>query len=149
MKSDANITIIAFCGTNTELQKKLELLETPSNIKLISLGYCDDVFEYIAMADLFCGKSGANALAEAAYCGIPIMITRCITYIEKDTRKYHTKTVKGAMYIPSARAAAKKITEFAKDRSLLAPYAENISKLKGISGEEMIADIIYEATQIK
>ncbi len=149
MKSDANITIIAFCGTNTELQKKLELIETPSNIKLIPLGYCEDVFEYIAMADLFCGKSGANALAEAAYCGIPIMITRCITYIEKDTRKYHTKTVKGAMYVPSARAAAKKITEFAKERSLLAPYAENISKLKGISGEEMIADMLYEATQIK
>ena len=147
LRSRSDITLIALCGTNDKLKSRLESLDAPKNIKLMPIGYCEDIFEYIALADLFCGKSGANSLAEAAYFGVPIMVNKCITYIERHNKNYYVKKIKGALYVPSARLAAKKIEKFAKYPELLAPYKANISALYGISGEESIADIIYEATK--
>lgn len=147
LKSKSDITIIALCGTNDGLKELLDKLKTPEKVKLLSVAYSEDVFEYIALSDLFCGKAGANSLAEAAYFGVPIMVTKCITYIERHNKNYYTKKVKGAMYVPSAYLAAKKIMKFANDPSLLEPYKKNISKLYGVSGEETVADIIYEAAK--
>jgi len=149
LKSKSDITIIALCGTNDKLKEDLDSLEAPENIKLMSVGYCPDIFEYIALADLFCGKSGANSLAEAAYFGVPIMVNKCITYIEKHNKNYYVRKVKGALYVPSAYLAARKIERFAKSPELLKPYKDNISVLYGISGEDMIADIIYKAAKNK
>ncbi len=149
LKSKSDITLIALCGTNDKLKYRLESLETPKNIKLMPIGYCPDIFEYIALADLFCGKSGANSLAEAAYFGVPIMINKCITYIERHNKNYYVRKIKGALYVPSAKLAARKIEKFAGSPELLKPYKDNISALYGISGEDIIADIIYEAAKNK
>jgi UDP-N-acetylglucosamine:LPS N-acetylglucosamine transferase len=147
LKTRSDITVISLCGTNDALKKRLDTFKTSESVKLLAISYCEDIFEYIALADLFCGKSGANSLAEAAYFGVPIMITKCITYIEKHNKNYYTRKIKGALYVPSAYLAAKKILRFASDRSLLEPYRKNISKLYGISGEEIVADIIYDAAK--
>lgn len=149
LKKRADITIIALCGTNDKLKEDLDSLEAPENIKLISVGYREDIFEYIALADLFCGKSGANSLAEAAYFGVPIMVNKCITYIEKHNKNYYVRKVKGALYVPSAHLAARKIERFAESPKLLKSYKDNISALYGISGEEIVADIIYNAAKNK
>ena len=149
LNSKEDITLVALCGTNDSLKERLERLETPKNIKIISMPYCEDIFEYIALADLLCGKSGANSLAEAAYFGVPIMVNRCITYIERHNKNYYVKKVKGALYVPSSRLAARKIERFASSPELLKPYKENISALYGISGEEIVADIIYDAAMNK
>ncbi len=149
LNTNADITIIALCGTNDALKQRLDALKISDKVKLLAIPYCENVFEYIALADLFCGKSGANSLAEAAYFGVPIMVNKCITYIERHNKNYYTRKVKGALYVPSAYLAAKKILKFANDRALLEPYRKNISKLYGVSGEEVVADIIYEATKIK
>lgn len=149
LKSGSDITLIALCGTNDRLKERLDMLEAPNNIKVISVGYCHDIFEYIAVADLICGKAGANSLAEAAYFGVPIMINKCITYIERHNKNYYVRKIKGALYVPSAYLAARKIEKFAQSPELLKPYKDNISSLYGISGEEMIADIIYKAATNK
>ncbi len=145
LKSKEDITIIAICGTNDELKMRLDTLDTPNNIKLIPLGYTNNILEYIALSDLFCGKAGANALAESAYFGVPIMVTTCATYIERHTKNYYVKKVGGALYIPSSRRAAKYISHFAGGRKAIDKYKTRISKLEGVSGEDSVADIIYRA----
>lgn len=145
LSSGEKLTLLALCGTNDALKTRLDSLTPPENIDLRVIGFCDNVLEYVSLSDLFCGKAGANALAEAAYFGIPLMITKCATYIERHTKNYYKKTVKGALYIPSAKRAAKKIKKFARRPALLDPYREAIGTLRGISGEEQIADLLYEA----
>ena len=149
LKSKEDITVIAICGTNDVLKTRLDKLTAPGNIKLISLGYTEDILEYIALSDLFCGKAGANALAEAGYFGVPIIVSLCATYIERHTKNYYVKKVGGALYIPSARRAAKRISFFAKDRNAIERYKTCISRLEGISGEDAVADIIFAAATEK
>ena len=139
------MTVIALCGTNKPLYERLKELSEKVSFDLIVLPYTDRVAEYIAASDLYVGKSGANSVAEPAALGVPIMITKCITYIEKNIKNYYVRDVKGAMYVPNARRAAKKILAFAKDPMALEPYASRLSEL---SKEEFdpyaTADLLWD-----
>ena len=128
LKSKKPITILALCGMNHELYLALEQLskKTPKHIQLIAVDFTDKMLEYLACADLFAGKSGANAIAEPASMGIPIIVTKCITYIEKGIKKYYVKKLKGAIYIPNCRRAAKRIIKFAENPELLKPLRDNL-----------------------
>ena len=139
------MTVVALCGTNAELYKKLNALSHNGDIDIVALPFTDKVAEYIAAADLYVGKSGANSVAEPAALGVPIMITKCITYIERNIKNYYVRDVKGAMYVPSARRAAKKIAELAKASEGLKKYADN---LRLLSAEEFdpyaTADLLWD-----
>ena len=141
------LTIIALCGTNDEMRARIEKLETSPTVRIIAVGYEEDILGYIAVADLFLGKGGANSMAEPAYFGVPVIITKCITYIEKGMKKYYVNKVGGALYIPNAKRAAEKVLEFARDRSHLVPYAQKMATLRECYGAEKIADLIWQRLQ--
>ncbi len=148
MCSKEKMTVIALCGTNEELYKKLSELEksTPEHIRLIAVDFTDRVLEYITCADVFAGKSGANSIAEPASLGIPIIVTKCITYIERGIKNYYVRKIKGAVYIPSAHRAAAKLEKFAKDPSLLECYRTNLlTSNRQHYDAEASADVIYNA----
>ena len=142
-----DITVIALCGTNEELRERLENLATSPTVRIIPVGYSDDVLGYIACADLFMGKGGANSMAEPAYFGVPVIITKCITYIEKGMKKYYVNKVGGALFIPDPEKAGQKAIEFARDRDSLKPYAERMRSLREGYGADKIADLIWERLQ--
>ncbi len=147
MNSKQPMTIIALCGMNHELYRKLKAKEsqTPSHIRLIAVDFTDKVLEYIAVADVFAGKSGANAIAEPAALGIPIIVTKCITYIERGIKNYYVRKIKGAIYRPSSRLAARKIERFAQNRELLKKYQDNLKNShRQHFDAEASADLIWE-----
>ena len=145
LRSKQRMTVIALCGMNEALAKKLEALSTTDNIRLISLGFTDKVLEYICVADLFVGKSGANSMAEPAALGVPIIVTKCITYVERGIKDFYVNTLKGGLYIPSSRLAAKKIVYFSQHRDELNKYHEHlISNPIASYDAEATADLIWE-----
>lgn len=129
LKSAQPMTVIALCGMNKQLYLRLSEIQknTPAHIRLIAVDFTDNVLEYLACANIFVGKSGANSVAEPASLGVPIIITKCITYIEKGIKKYYVRKLKGAIYIPSARLAARQIEKFAKNPQLLEPMKRNLA----------------------
>ena len=144
IKLKTPMTIIALCGMNEELLKKLKNIDTPDGIRLIPLGFTDKVIEYIAVANIFAGKSGANSMAEPAALGVPIIVTKCSTYIERSIKNYYVGTLKGGLYIPSSRLAAKKISFFAEHPSELEKYHKNlISNPIASYDAEATADLIW------
>lgn len=138
------ITMIALCGTNKALYERLSSAETPSGIRIIPVSFTTDVLKYVSVADIFCGKSGANSIAEAAYYGVPIIITRCITYIERKIKNYYVKEIKGALYIPSATLASKRILDFAEHPEKLELYKKNLDPIAGQYGSDDIADLLWD-----
>ena len=145
LKMKAPMTIIALCGINEELYKKLDKLVAPKPIKLIPVGFTDKVLEYICVADLFVGKSGANSMAEPAALGVPIIVTKCITYVERSIKNFYVHTLKGGEYIPSSRLAAKKIVFFSQNRDALNKYRKNlISNPIASYDAEATADLIWQ-----
>ncbi len=149
-KSKQKITVIALCGMNKELYIRLLALSEHSqkNVRLIPVDFTDKVLEYIAAADVFVGKSGANSVAEPAALGIPIIITKCITYIERGIKNYYVHKIKGAIYLPSAHRAARRIEHFASEPSLLEPYRKSlVSSPRFHYDAEATADILWEHIQ--
>ena len=140
----ADMRIIAVCGKNAEGEARLRALSPSGPTRLDVYGYADDILKLVAMADIFVGKSGANSMAEPTFFGLPIIITKCITPIETNTRKYYTGTVGNAMYIPSPRKAAAKIAHFASHREEMEPYIGKAYTRAGKYGAEYIADMIYD-----
>ncbi len=153
--SKQKMTLIALCGMNSELYNSLCALSKATSrcVRLIPVGFTDRVLEYISAADVFVGKGGANSVAEPAALGIPIIITKCITYIERGIKNYYVHNVKGAIYLPSARRATKRIERLASNPALLEPYRKNLSvRIRASYDAEASADIIWadiEALQQK
>ena len=144
LKTDAKLTLFALCGTNRDLFERLSSIKATEGVKLIPISFTNDVLKYIAASDLFCGKSGANSMAEPAFFGVPIIITRSITYIERKIKKYYVKELGGALSIPFPRLAAKKIAYFSEHREALEPYSKGLDKVKGKSGTESVSDLLYD-----
>jgi UDP-N-acetylglucosamine:LPS N-acetylglucosamine transferase len=145
LRIKAPMTVIALCGMNEELHKKLKTLRVPENMRLISIGFTDKVLEYICAADLFVGKSGANSMAEPAALGVPIIVTKCITYVERSIKNFYVHTLKGGIYIPCSRMAAKKIVFFSQNRTELNKYRQNlISNPIASYDAEATADLIWQ-----
>ncbi|MBP3370500.1 MAG: O-antigen ligase family protein [Clostridia bacterium] len=145
--ADMPITIVALCGTNDELCKHLqELSKTcPDHVKLIALNFTDKITRYIAASDIYVGKSGANSISEPASLGVPIIVTKCITYIERGIKNYYVRNLKGAMYIPNSKLAAKKICEFARSPEKLEPYRKNLMIApETLYNAEASADLIWQ-----
>ena len=149
LKSGAELTVIVLCGTNEELYRRLNEIRDTGSIRLIPVSFTNDVLKYVAAADLFCGKSGANSMAEPAFFGVPIIVTRCITYIERGIKNYYVKELGGAMYIPIPSLAAKKIIYFSEHREELKKYSDNLSSAAGRAGTDEIADLLYERLKTK
>lgn len=144
---DVPITIIALCGTNEKLAQQLEELshECPEHITLLSFGFTDRIIEYIAASDLYVGKSGANSIAEPAALGVPIIVSKCATYVERGIKNYYVRDLKGAMYIPSSRLAANAVIKFARTPSLLEPYRKHLNEAPDeLFNADASADLIWK-----
>ena len=139
------MTLIALCGTNDALFERLSTVQPPEGIRLIPVAFTDRVLEYLAASDLFVGKSGANSMAEPAALAIPIIVTKCITYIERGIKNYYVRDLRGALYIPSSLAAAKKIVHFSEHRDELKKYRDRLAAVQSdVYNAEATADLIWQ-----
>lgn len=138
------MTIMAVCGKNTEGAKRLRALECAEGIDLRVFEFTDKMLEFLCMADLYVGKSGANSIAEPTFFGLPVILTKCITPIEVGTKKYYKDIIGNALFIRSVKKAAAKIVYFASHREELAALAANTAKRKGDYGADQLADLIYQ-----
>ena len=101
------------------------------------------MLQLVCMSDVFVGKSGANSMAEPTFFGMPIIITKCITPIESGIKKYYTKIVGNAMYIPDPAKAARTLADMAAHREKAEPYIYRARWCAGEYGADKVADLIY------
>lgn len=145
LKTDKPLTIIALCGTNKTLYEKLCEITPPKNIRLIPVSFTNKVLEYICIADVFVGKSGANSMAEPAALSVPIIITKCITYVERSIKNYYVHSLKGGMYIPNSKRAAKKVISFIDNKKELEKLRKNLTdNPQARYDAEATADLIWQ-----
>lgn len=143
-KSHKNLLVFALCGTNGKLYERLKNLQTSPSVRVVPVAFTDKVLEYLAISDVCVGKSGANSMAEPAFFGVPVIITKCITYIEKGIKKYYVDEVGGALYIPNVKKAVKTVEKFAENENERKFYADKMVKLRKDFGAEAVADLIYD-----
>lgn len=144
LKRDLNVTLIAVCGKNEKLYEQMKGWKSGKNCTFHPVGFTDRMLEYLACADLFCGKSGANVLAEACFFGVPQIVTNNATHIERMNRKYYVRDIKTALKIFNAGKVADKIGEFAADPEKLAPFKRAAEAQHENYGAEKSARQVFE-----
>ncbi|MCM1546678.1 MAG: hypothetical protein NC033_06575 [Clostridiales bacterium] len=144
IKRDLNVNLIAVCGKNEELYNQMKGWETGKNCAFHPVGFTDKMLEYMACADLFCGKSGANVFFEACFFGVPQIVTNTATHIEKFNCRYFVNDIKTALKIFNAKKVADKIEEFAADPEKLSPYKKAAVAQRENYGAEKTARLIYD-----
>jgi processive 1,2-diacylglycerol beta-glucosyltransferase len=142
IEEDLPISVIVVCGKNPELYERLSQLKSKGNLSFYPYGFCENVLELIASSDLYLGKSG-NGLAEAAFYGVPIVVTHSSNDIEKLIAEHYVTHVKDAIRIFNS----KKCLEFIK--GAINGSQEYLELKKHVKpreefGGEGIADIIFE-----
>jgi processive 1,2-diacylglycerol beta-glucosyltransferase len=74
--------VIAICGRNEELKKRLEATcrQLPENcpVRIFPVGYTTEMDEYMSAADLLLGKPGGLTTSEALAKGLPLVIVNPI-----------------------------------------------------------------------
>lgn len=149
IEKDLPVTLIPLCGKNKELFDKFNKIKLGKNTKIYPLTFIENVFEYIASSDLFCGKSGASMIAEPCYFGVPQIITNHATFIEKHNAEYYVNYVKSAINEFKPNKVVEFIENCLKDDTILKQMSENCKKVHSNYGSEKSADYIYELLKQK
>jgi len=70
-----DVTVVAICGRNRRLHRRLTRLAARSGGRLTALGFVDNMAEWLRCADLVVSKAGPGTIAEASCCGAPLVLT--------------------------------------------------------------------------
>ncbi len=73
-KADEPMQIVAITGRDTRMRRKLERLRAKRPVSLCVLGWVDDVAALMQAASLLVTKPGGLTTAEAAVCGLPVVM---------------------------------------------------------------------------
>lgn len=77
-KASFPLAAIAVAGHNKALHRKIEAFRRNATIRIISLGYVDNVDELMAASDICIGKAGGISTSEAAAIGLPFVFVNPI-----------------------------------------------------------------------
>ena len=67
--------VVAICGRNDRLRRRLARLAGGSGGRLAVTGFVGDMASWLCCADLVVSKPGPGTIAEAACCGVPMLLT--------------------------------------------------------------------------
>ncbi len=140
---DLPVTLIPVCGKNEELYEHFKTLKVGENTTFLPQGFCTTILEYIASADLFLGKSG-NIIAEPTFFGVPSIVTKHTTTIERTIAKYYVETVGCALNIFELPDIIAKIKEFMQGGEEYERLRNNALAQHHNYGAEKTADYIFD-----
>lgn len=72
------VQVLAMCGKNEDLKKKLEKTKNDGKVSVMPIGYTRDMDEYMSAADLIVGKPGGLTTCEALAKGLVFVIANPI-----------------------------------------------------------------------
>lgn len=79
VKAKVQVNVIAMCGKNEELKERLEQTYAGEQcLRLLTLGYVNNVQDYMKAADVIVGKPGGLTTAEALASGLAFVIVNPI-----------------------------------------------------------------------
>ena len=94
VRSFDDIEVVAICGRNLRLQRRLARLAARSGGRLKVLGFVDNMSDWLRCADVVVAKAAPATIAEAACCGTPLLLTSHLPGQEKGNA--HFVAVAGA-----------------------------------------------------
>ena len=83
VRSFDDVEVVAICGRNLRLRRRLARLAAGAGGRLKVLGFVDNMSDWLRCADVVITKAGPATIAEAACCGTPLLLTSHLPGQEK------------------------------------------------------------------
>lgn len=83
-----DIQFIVICGHNKELFKRIEILKSDLGIKIKTLGFVDNVYDFMEISDILISKSGGITVTESMAKELPMIIISPILGQETGNSSY-------------------------------------------------------------
>lgn len=144
LKRDLPVTLVPVCGKNDKLLEYFKSLKSKGNTDFRPVGLADNMFELLVAADVFCGKSGASMAAEPCFFGVPHVITKYASGIEKQNGIYYIKEIGSAIKEFNTTRAVKLIEDFTAHPEKLEPYKKAAESNHANFGATKCAHLIFE-----
>ncbi|MFH1370660.1 MAG: glycosyltransferase [Planctomycetota bacterium] len=132
MKMHNKVQVVAVCGKNDELKKRLEKLsgqlDTSCPVRIVPVGYTTKMDEYMSAADLLLGKPGGLTTSEALAKNLPIVIVHPIRG-QEERNADHLLEEGAAIRCNNLPVLAYKIDNLLDNPSRLAEMRDNVRRL--------------------
>ncbi len=143
LERDMPVNLVPVCGKNKALYEYFLTLKSKGNTVFKPQGLTEHIFPIFAASDLFCGKSG-NMIAEPTFFGVPSIITKFATEIEKFIGNYYIKTLKCAEKIFEPKKVVERIEQFMAHPEELEPLKKAAEAHRDNYGPTKAAEEIFE-----
>ncbi len=143
------VQVIAICGRNEELKKRLEKAsrQMPATcpVKISPVGYTTEMDEYMSAADLLLGKPGGLTTSEALAKGLPLVIVNPIQG-QEERNSDHLLEDGVAIRCNNLPVLAYKIDKLLEDTTRLAMMRKNTQRL---ARPEAALDIVKKLLSLR
>jgi 1,2-diacylglycerol 3-beta-galactosyltransferase len=136
-----DIDVVAVCGRNEPLRRRLNRLALHANGRLTATGYVDNLSDWMRCADLVVTKAGPGSIAEAACCGAPLLLTSHLPGQEAG----NVELVVGAgagRYAPTIKRLLREIDDLSHDPAALEAMRAAAVRLSRPRAAADIADLV-------
>ena len=103
----ADVDVVAVCGRNTRLKRRLDRMAARSGGRLTVTGFTSGLADLLRCCDLAVTKAGPGTIAEAACCGTPMLLTSHLPGQEKGNTELVTAAGAGRR-LPGVRQLSPK-----------------------------------------
>ena len=126
--SSDDIDVVAICGRNLRLQRRLAGRASRERGRLKVLGFVDNMSDWLRCADVVIAKAGPGTIAEATCCGAPLLLTSHLPGQEKGNARFVTAAGAGR-YAPRRQQLLRELGELRRNPAALGAMRAASSRL--------------------
>ncbi|HEY6277385.1 MAG TPA: glycosyltransferase [Streptosporangiaceae bacterium] len=135
------VDVVAICGRNRRVQRKLARLAARAGGRLTVHGMVDNMADWLRCADLVVTKAGPGMIAEAACCGVPLVLTSHLPGQEEGNTEFVVAAGAG-VHVPKTRQLAAAVARLRADPAALAAMGAAAAALGRPGAAADIADLL-------
>jgi 1,2-diacylglycerol 3-beta-galactosyltransferase len=142
-----DVHVVAICGRNRRLRRRLDRLAARSPGRLTVRGYVGDMADWLRCADVVAGKAGPGTIAEATCCGVPLILTSQLPGQEQGNAAFVTAAGAGR-YAPGVRLLVAEIGRLRARPQMLDAMRAASARLGRPGAAPLIAARLAEITGV-
>jgi 1,2-diacylglycerol 3-beta-galactosyltransferase len=139
----ADVEVVAVCGRNDRLRRRLLRRAGRAGGRLIVTGYTSHLPELLRCADLVITKAGPGTITEAACCGAALLVTTQLPGQERGNAELVTGAGAGRR-VPGVRGLVTEVGRLREDRAAIAGLRAASARLGRPGDTRDIARIIAD-----
>jgi len=148
LRSCADVEVVAVCGRNLRLRRRLARLAARAGGRLTVLGFVDNMPDWVRCADVVIAKAGPGTIAEAACCGVPLLLTSHLPGQEKGNARLVTRAGAGMTAARRGRLA-RELGVLRRDPAALAAMRTAAARLGQPGAAAAVAALLASLTETR